>query len=147
MELPESYGRTRLTLMEVDPFHLYAYWDVTREDWLRANAVSNAWILRFQEGEQSFDIPIDPTTPHKYLEFPRDDRGLIAEIGVRDARGSFVPLCRSNPLRTPRSAPSPRYEPVWMNRARVASPAGAGAPAVPLEAPPGDFGLSSEPSA
>jgi len=147
MDLPESYGRTRLTLMEVDPFHLYAYWDVAREDWVRANAVSNAWVLRFHDGDLNFDVPIDPTTPHKYLEFPRDDRCLVAEIGVRDARGAFVGLCRSNALRTPRAAPSSRYEPVWMNRASLAGAAALEAPELPLEAPPGDFGLSSEPSA
>lgn len=140
-DLPETYGRTRLTLMEVDPFHLYAYWEVTSEDWRRAGRISGAWILRFHEGDGGrFDVPIDPTSPHRYLEFPRDERAFVAEIGVVDVDGAFIPLCRSNAVSTPRSTPARRYDPRWMS-----VPGGevdADVP-VPLETPPSDLGCSS----
>lgn len=142
-DLPEAYGRTRLTLMEVDPSHLYAYWEMTAEDWDRAGGRSTFWTLRFHEDGNHFDIPVDPTSPHRFLELPGNDRAYYAELGVLGDDGRYAPVCRSNVVQLPRSSPSPRYDPAWMSvpeeEARTPEPA----PAIPLEAPPPEFGLSS----
>lgn len=142
IDLPQDYGHTRLTLMEVDPYHLYAYWELSAEDWDRGGGAAASWFLRFYENGDFFDVPIDPSCPHRYLELPGDDRGYAAEIGVKGADGHFHALCRSNDVQLPRATPSKRYEPQWTS-ASEEPPAEDVAPALPLETPAPDFGLSS----
>ena len=123
-ELPSRYGRTRVTLMEVDPLHIYACWEVTPEDEERAVRAlpgrPTSWALRFHDQEAGgvFDIPIELASACWYVELWADEKTYVAEIGPLDAKGTFFPVCRSNAARTPRATPAPRYEPRWTNPAR-----------------------------
>ena len=55
-ELPASYGRTRLVVLPIDPFHVHAYWEVTEKDRLAVmkrldpmGASRLSWVLRFHD--------------------------------------------------------------------------------------------------
>lgn len=129
-ELPHRYGTTRLTLMEVDPFHLFAYWEITPQDrdWalkhVSAPSGSSSWVLRLYDvsciefdgtnAHGSFDVPIDPTSASWYIDLWSDEKTYLAELGIRSPEGQFVAICRSNFVQTPRSSSSPRYQPCWM---------------------------------
>ncbi|HEX7896794.1 MAG TPA: DUF4912 domain-containing protein [Planctomycetota bacterium] len=141
-DLPVRYGRTRVVLMDVDPLHAFAYWEVTPEDQARAvralRGAATSWALRFHDREAGgfFDIPIDLASACWYVELWADDKTYEAEIGPRDAKGHFVPVCRSNAARTPRATPSPLYEPCWMTAAAEEVRTPRQAPPPPAEAPP-----------
>jgi hypothetical protein len=129
-ELPAAYGRTRLTLMEVHPYLVHAYWEVTPED--RAAAVkqmgaessSVRWVLRFYEAIQNspehlesggqFDVPVDLAPGSWYVTLPAAGRFYYADLGPIAASGRFVAACRSNTVHAPRSDASPHYEPQWL---------------------------------
>lgn len=130
-ELPETYGVTRLTLLEVDPHHVHAYWEITSEDRQRAVGQLGSteggvrWVLRFydityidfngQNAHSFFDIDVAGMTGNWYVDLWSDDKSYCAEIGPVGAGGKFIPTCRSNIVHTPRSSPSPRYEPRWVH--------------------------------
>ena len=146
-ELPAGYGRTRVTLMEVDSHHVFAYWEVTPEDRARALKAlrkrSVAWALRFHDLTRgdggSFDIRVDLASACWYVELWADEKTYVVDLGPLGSDGSFVPVCRSNPAHTPRSSPSPRYEPRWMDVDR--SPRRDVAPPLPE---PADFEKARE---
>lgn len=121
-ELPASYGRTSLTLMEVDPYWIYAYWEVTLQD---CDAVSNSagsegntpqWILRLFDvaGCESsnpsecshFDVLIRLEAGNWYINLTESGKSYCAEIGVRAPSGRFIPVTRSNVAHLPIAGPS-----------------------------------------
>jgi hypothetical protein len=148
-ELPAGYGRTRVTLMEVDPYHVFAYWEVTPEDRARALKAlrkrSVAWALRFRDLTRadggSFDIRVDLASTCWYVDLWADEKTYVVDLGPLGSDGSFVTVCRSNPAHTPRSSPSPRYEPRWKDvdrepREKAAPPAAATAREAVAPVPP-----------
>ena len=136
-ELPTAYGQTRLTLLDVDPFHVHAAWEVTPRDRAAAEkqftAQSTAffWILRFRDEQDgsSFDMPVNPDAGSWYVELLAADKTYHAELGPIAVTGAFVAVCRSNTLATPPAAPAQPQEPQWLEVAgtlgeakRVAAP-------------------------
>jgi hypothetical protein len=113
--------------MEVDPHHVFAYWEITPED--ERKAVQGAtrgggearWVLRFYDitfihfdgtnSHGSFDLPIDPGAGNWYVDLWSDEKSYCAEIGLAGADGRFAPVARSNVVHTPRSSASARYDP------------------------------------
>src|SRR5580693_588605 len=69
-DLPSSYGKNRLVLLPVDPFLVYAYWDLAADPPPTAGARA---ILRFHEstvavkGSRSFDVDLDLAAGHWYV--------------------------------------------------------------------------------
>jgi len=135
--LPTAYGQTRLTLLDVDPFHVHAAWEITPRDRAAAEkqftAQSTAffWILRFRDEQDgsSFDIPVNPDAGSWYVELLAADKTYHAELGPFALTGAFVAVCRSNTLATPAAAPAPPQETRWLEVAgtldeakRVAAP-------------------------
>jgi hypothetical protein len=129
-ELPKTYGRTRLTLMDIEPFWLYAYWEITPEDVQAAMAhlgttgPGGQWVLRFYEvaGDDSprsdagdyFDIAIDLGAGNWYVNLWAGGKTYYAEAGLCSAAGCFVPICRSNVVRLPAPGPPPAAESCWL---------------------------------
>lgn len=129
-ELPANYGRTRLTLMEIEPYWVYAYWEVTpahrRAVFHRrgTDEASGQWILRFfditgvesrpEGGHDPFDVLVNLKAGSWYVNLWSGGKSYIADLGLRTARGRFVPLCRSNPIRVPSAGPSPESKPRWL---------------------------------
>ncbi len=125
-ELPQNYGRTRLTLLEVEPCWVYAYWEVTTADCAAAVDLLGAeaqWILRFydltgvkpESAEASyFDLFVDLEAGNWYVNLWDGGKSYFAEFGLVSAAGQFVPVCRSNRIRVPPSGPAPESEPRWL---------------------------------
>jgi len=127
-ELPARYGRTRLTLMEIDPYRLHAFWEVTPADQKAAvkrlgrDSSPASWIIRFHDVPESegsettthFDFPVDLASGNWYLDIPANGRSFQAELGLCTARGRFEPVCTSNIVRVPPAQASSHYDPQWL---------------------------------
>ena len=136
--LPTTYGQTRLTLLDVDSFHVHASWEITpraraaAEKNFVATSTAFLWILRFHDEREgtTFDIPVNPDAGSWYVELWTADKTYFAELGACSIPGEFVPVCRSNIISTPPAAPALPQEPQWLevtealeNARRVAAPA------------------------
>jgi hypothetical protein len=128
-ELPAGYGRTRLILMEIEPFWVHAYWEVTPQDRLQAArqagmiGPAGPWILRFYDvtgsewidptGRDFFDLPVDLEVGRWYINLWSGGKSYCVELGMVPASAGFIPVCRSNVITVPPAAPSPGGEPRW----------------------------------
>lgn len=124
--LPEAYGRDYLVLVARDPWWLFAFWEITpatqeqARATLGAEAGGAATVLRLTEDEDargatngaapSLDVEIAAGAHSWYVNVGRPATAYRAEIGLRTASGRFVPLARSNVVRTPRATPSAETE-------------------------------------
>ncbi len=113
---------TRLTLMEVHPWRLHAYWNIAEADLADARASLPAdadldlpLILRFtdlsaQQGEptpdQHFDIEVEGLRNNWYVDLWQDGRRYSAQLGLRTTDGKMIPLARSKEVELPRATPS-----------------------------------------
>ena len=106
-DLPSSYGRSHLTLLEINPSLAHTFWELTPEDsgavlaQLGAGSAAAVWTLRFRTvapEDELFDVEIDPAPGNWYVHHPFDGVACWAEIGLRTPSGRFVPVCRSNSI-------------------------------------------------
>jgi len=106
-DLPESYGTQKLLLTARDPHWLYAHWDFTREQLRRLNAISadGHLILRvFMDriaGEPVVTQHVHPDSRNWFVFVGLGGTRFVAELGYRDAAGSWVPVTTSRPAFTP----------------------------------------------
>ena len=158
-ELPDSYGHSRVVLLAVDPFHVHAYWEMTLPDRIRARELLSplweneapTWVLRFYDvtsvdaecgnAGSTFDIAVSPSARNWYVELWASDKSYFAELGPRFGQ-QFVPVCRSNVVRIPRSEPPPPREPEWQAMSADPQDSSAVSPgepnaSVPVEKPAG----------
>jgi hypothetical protein len=124
-ELPASYGRTRLTLVEIEPHWIHAYWEIAAPDCeaARTKAGDGAWVLRFYDvtgvefdganARDSFDVPVDVSAGNWYVNLWSGGKTYCAEIGLR-ADGAFVPVSRSGVVQVPAATAAPCAEAEWM---------------------------------
>jgi hypothetical protein len=119
--LPASYGRTKVVVLPIDPFHVHAYWEVTEKDRLLAmkrldpmGAHRLSWVLRFhdvsspraRERDEHFDVFVDRAARNWYIELWSPGRRYWVELGT--AFGArFSPVSRSREIELPRAAPAP----------------------------------------
>ena len=112
----------RLTLLEIDPWRLHAYWTVAETDFAAAKASlpgdpeDATLVLRFTDlsprtngtpPHGHFDIEVEQASNNWYIDLWRDAKHYAAALGWRGADGTFVSLARSNEVVTPRGGPSP----------------------------------------
>lgn len=108
-EQPLPASGTELILIEVDPHRAHAYWNI---DASQADS-SKPLVLRVHDitdqakgGEaQSFDVEVQGLQGRWYLDFWRDDRTFVSELGYRQPDGTLSLLARSNEVRTPVAEP------------------------------------------
>jgi len=125
-DLPRAYGRSRLVVLPIDPYHAHAYWEVTLEDRIALNELWSAgpeaertWVLRFHDITQvefdgtnahhRFDVPVFASARSRYVDFWSPGRSYLVELGVLTG-GAFFPACRSKPLHLPPAPPPGRGE-------------------------------------
>jgi hypothetical protein len=116
---------TRLSLMEVDPWNLHAYWHIDPADMVAGRAKLGddgehaGLVLRFCDisprlddalPHNGFDIEVGEGSNNQYVNLWRDAKRYSAEIGLRAHDGAFMPLARSNEVATPRAGPSPALD-------------------------------------
>ncbi len=118
-ELPREYGDTKLVLMVRDPEWLFFYWEIGKEVrqmlGLAPEGSLERLVVRLHDitGVEEFnglnsitwyEIPITGGAVSWYVNVPKTDCEWCAEIGVLNAQGEFIQICRSNTVRTPRNA-------------------------------------------
>jgi hypothetical protein len=129
--LPDRYGRTELVLMVVDPFLLFAYWEVTPEslretqDALGAEMEGARAVLRFYDislihfdgtnAHHTFDIDIGLESRGWYVHLWTAEKSYCADLGFVARTGRFHAITRSNIVHTPRAGVSARDEERWMH--------------------------------
>lgn len=117
---------SRLTLLEIDPWRVHAYWFIAEADLEAARATlprhgqDTDLVLRFTDISPGltraealharFDIPVQRANNNWYVDLWRDAKRYSAELGLRAPDGAFVPLARSNEAETPRGGPSPQLD-------------------------------------
>ena len=105
--LPAEYGEDRITLMTVDPWKLFAYWEV-KENTL--SKIKGTLVLRvydvtgiYFDGKNAnlvFDVPVYGRLGDTYVGVG-PDKAFIVEIGAVSKEGFFVSAARSNQVSTP----------------------------------------------
>jgi len=112
-EIPWSYGQTELTMMPVDPFSVFAYWDFSRKDWEAVAARRRPVVLRVYDitmirfdgtnAHSHFDVPVTLESQNWYVPLWSAEKSLCAELGWLEPNGMFRPIVRSNVIGTPRA--------------------------------------------
>jgi hypothetical protein len=105
--LPVEYGEDRITLMTVDPWKLFAYWEV-KENTLAK--IKGTLVLRvydvtgiYFDGKNAnlvFDVPVFGRIGDSYIGVG-PDKAFIVDIGAVSKAGEFVAMARSNQASTP----------------------------------------------
>ncbi len=119
-ELPDLGNEDRLVLMAVDPYLVYAYWNLTPDRIEAAQALFgkdelDAQVLRFHDTTgidfdgvncgHSFDVTIRLDAGKWYVRLWSPERRYCADIGLRGKDGRLVALVRSNLIETPAAWP------------------------------------------
>lgn len=123
--LPFEYGKNRVILLVVDPKFVFVYWEV-QNDKLHEAITSighNAKLtLRFHniDTNHSWDVIIYERVGNWYLRLDHPEQNLTVEIGMKNDRGDFYTIARSNQLRLPRTGLAPKGPIKWM----LVSPSG-----------------------
>ena len=104
---PAEYGEDRITLMTVDPWKLFAYWEV-KENTL--SKIKGTLVLRvydvtgiYFDGKNAnlvFDVPVYGRIGDSYIGVG-PDKAFIVDIGAVSKAGDFVAVARSNQASTP----------------------------------------------
>lgn len=158
--LPDSYGRPGVTLAVVDPYLIYAYWDI---DSSRLPPGAKSAVLRLYDASESptaapLDVEVDLRSRNWYVHLWNPAKSYYADLGVRTLQNGFISLAVSNRVHTPRAWPvaenhvveiEPQTRPIEESRAAevqtrtMAAAAGVAAPAKASEPEPpvaGRFG-------
>jgi hypothetical protein len=105
-ELPPSPGETKVVLLVVDPYLVHAYWDLAPG---KLPYTDFQAVLRFYDTTEvmasTFDVAIDLQAQNWYAHLWSPARSYYVELGLIAEPGGFVPLARSNAVRTPRAWP------------------------------------------
>ena len=119
-ELALGYGRSKVVLLAVDPFHVHAYWELTDADarlvrrrlprWW--SSAAPAWVLRFYDvtcvdfdgtnAHGYFDIPVQLGARNWFVELWSAEKTYFVELGLRSGH-HFSVACRSNFVNVPRA--------------------------------------------
>lgn len=101
-ELPESYGRTKVVAMAVNPYLIHVYWELAAAQLDSPEPAT----LRFREtgSGNAFNVNVDLSAKNWYVHLWSPDQRYDVELGVQ-RNGEFVPLAHSNPVQTPRAWP------------------------------------------
>jgi len=112
---------TQLTLMEVHPWRLHAYWNITDADMTAAreklsdDTNNPTLVLRFIDlatqrnqhvHDHRFDIEVHGLTNSWYVDLWQDSRHYLAQLGLRNTDGELIILTNSNEVTLPRATPS-----------------------------------------
>jgi hypothetical protein len=128
-DLPAGYGKDRIVVMVRDPYWLHAYWELTRQAILRAEAaLGQDWhgakpILRLLDVSSHDttssaeavvrDIDIHGGCNNWYIDVLNPPRSYRVDIGYLARNGQFYVLARSNVVTTPRAGISDVIDENW----------------------------------
>ena len=123
--------RTHCVLIPRDPNFIYAYWDYTQEDidrlrnQLKFEGGDSQLILRVYDitlikfngsnANHTWDLDVGFSTKNWYIHVWQDNADYCAELGIRYGEDHFIPLMRSNMVRTPPKTASKRNDLIWQD--------------------------------
>jgi hypothetical protein len=106
--LPHEYGENIITLLIVDPFKLFAFWEITEDilliytGYLTLRVYDVSGIeFNGMNANSYFDIRVEERIGDWYID-ASPEKEFIADIGVTDNQGTFITIARSNKVSTPR---------------------------------------------
>jgi hypothetical protein len=110
-QLPDSYGTRKLFLVARDPHLLFAYWDLTPEQYQEAANFAHdgkVFLELYVPGEGRVQqIHVWDSHKNWYLQVSRPNTPFVAQLGYYRNDGGFEVLARSAETRTPRDDLSP----------------------------------------
>jgi hypothetical protein len=114
LPIPESYEVDIIRAMIQDPFRIFIYWEV-REESLKAltryftpeDIEGFEVVLKLYEVEGRNEAFFNVSHTGRYWMMVFPDREYEFEIGMRSPVHGYIPLVRSNRVRTPRGTVSP----------------------------------------
>jgi len=110
-EMPSEYGENDITLMIVDPYKLFAFWEV-REDTLkifkgdlqiRLYDITGVDFGK-RDANSYLDLPVTERIGRTYIDAV-PEKEFIADVGIV-YEGIFITIARSNIVSTPRASVS-----------------------------------------
>jgi hypothetical protein len=108
--LPHEYGENRITLLIVDPFKLFTFWEITEDILLIYTGYLTLRIydvsgIEFNgmNANSYLDITVEQRIGDWYID-ASPEKEYIVDIGITDNQGSFITIARSNKVATPRVA-------------------------------------------
>lgn len=110
--LPASYDTKNLLLIAQDPHWFYAQWDFNRSDLIRYTQVASDGHLRlrlFKEelaGHPVIEVVVGTEALHQFVPVAEAGVSYLATLGYYLGDGSWVTLCTSEKVATPRDLPS-----------------------------------------
>ena len=125
--IPSGYGDNIITVMVIDPTHIYAYFEV--QDARRYELLSSAGysghyetvVRLYDVTDVSFNGHNSWSTQEINVGFSPSwyfnvaaNRSYCAEIGLKLSNDQFLVIARSNVINTPRESVSDFYDEEWM---------------------------------
>lgn len=116
LPIAQHYGQDRLVLMAQDPFHLFAYWELSGSALARcksqlAGHYTTVLVLHSAHGCEQREV--DLIGGNYYLSVAPGQR-YRAELALRSADGRLIPLVSSKEVETPPAGPSDRNDEEWL---------------------------------
>ncbi len=116
-ELPDSYGDNRLVILPINPHYAMAYWEFT-EEFINAKITENGvdqsqidWVLRLYRlldfhdknapANELKDYILYGMTKKYYLDIPAPGFKYFLDFGMKDQKGNFYQIARSNTVNIP----------------------------------------------
>lgn len=129
-ELPNEYGKDRITIQVRDPRWIYAYWEITPQTWekfqrkLEGGFSSAKRVLRVYDvsfinfnganAHSFFDIEVGNDARNWYIDTNAPGRFWCVDYGLKLPNGQFFTIVRSNVVQTPLDGPSSVTDEDWM---------------------------------
>ncbi|PLV60170.1 DUF4912 domain-containing protein [Thermotoga sp. KOL6] len=128
LTLPRTYNKNKLVLMPVNPYVVFAYWDFDKETYhmMKQKSKEGRAIIRLYDvtfirfdgtnAHRIFEYRLDEATleaANFYFQVPMPKADYLSEMGYIDEEGKFVPVLRSNVVRTPAASPSTSSRERW----------------------------------
>jgi len=127
-ELPPEYGDTKVVLLVRDPEWVFAYWELNDETRARyglpREGFNKRLVLRVynvtgrkwpeEKAQYCFDIDVGPYANNWYIRVPESDASWVAELGLFEDDGTYVPIVASNVAHVPRQGMSAETDEQWM---------------------------------
>lgn len=117
MDIPESYGVDVVRALVQDPFHLLVYWELQSES---VRALVDVFpdtsleefrpTMRLTDVDAGFEAYVAIPLKGKYWFGTMPDRGYRVDIGARSPHYGFIPIMRSQTVRTPRGTVAPNQD-------------------------------------
>jgi hypothetical protein len=129
-ELPEGYGVDECELIARDPFHLFAYWEVTDggldvarrhlgDDARDARLILRVFTIAAEAlargvTRDTRDHALDSHRGRRYLPSLRPGAQVRAAVGLVAGSGLFAPIAHSSTVRIPPTEPAPPSPGEWI---------------------------------